>query len=315
MNTNVTPISVVYDPPNTPCGEMIITVAGGIPPYLVSILSPSLGRYSNLTTSNNPIRLNNTITNGAAFYLVVQDSTGQSSLVSNSITSALGSATCSKPSSQVQPTASSPSHSIAAIVGGTVAGVFLSILLVAVYFYYRRKKAAEAYEQHQQQDVFQSSTEYTVEGKALITPFVLIGSGGTNTTHHSNHSPIIGSNGMSEGGDSGYNHAYAGLPPIQSENVYPMDDHSPLTGPYTSSPHTNSQYHYSPTPSSHPSSIHPPNPNSNPPSNPNSNYSASIGNTSPHNYQHNGTSPPLPSLPNGLANPNDFEYRDSRTGY
>lgn len=64
-----TPIlSAVYDPPDNPCDEIDIFIAGGFaPPYTVTLLSPKLGRYSNLTTSNNPIRFGNNLNAGAPF--------------------------------------------------------------------------------------------------------------------------------------------------------------------------------------------------------------------------------------------------------
>lgn len=161
-----------------------------------------------------------------------------------------------------------------------------------------------------------------------VTPFVL-----PSAASQRFNSTSVGGNGSQSSGNES-NHAYAGLPHIQSNNLYhPSDNYSPtspngipISSAYgtTASPHSTSQYLYSPTPSTHPLLPHPPNPNhqqSNP--NLNSTYhstsgsiSASSNGNSPHQNYNNANLPPLPvNSRTGLANPDDFEYRDSRNGY
>lgn len=90
--SNITSIVATYDPPNNACGEIDVSITGGRAPYTVSIIAPyvntlvlrtpqyrsltplletgfrKLGKYSNLTSSTNPIKLANIISTGEAFY-------------------------------------------------------------------------------------------------------------------------------------------------------------------------------------------------------------------------------------------------------
>lgn len=180
-----TPLSVVLDPPNgAPCGELDLKTVGGVPPYVVSVLSPALGLYSMLSNvSTNPIRLQNTIPNGQQFYIYVTDATGASSQISNPITSGLGLPTClepaaAKPSPSTTPSSESSSRSstpIGAIVGGSVGGaIVLLLLLLAAFYYTRKKKTVRAKEAHRQE--LKLSPEYRMaDGSApLVTPFVVM---------------------------------------------------------------------------------------------------------------------------------------------
>jgi hypothetical protein len=40
LASNVTPITFTANPPDDPCGEVDLTIKGGVQPYTVSVLAP-----------------------------------------------------------------------------------------------------------------------------------------------------------------------------------------------------------------------------------------------------------------------------------
>lgn len=231
LANNITPITFTSNPPDDPCGEVDLTITGGIKPYTVSVLAPGIGLFGNLTGQTNDVKLGNSVANSQDFFMFVTDSLGNSSTVSNATTSRLGDTTCVKP---IYPSNSS-SPSIGAIVGGVVGGILGAITLLGIaFFFLRRKKASQAIED-QRQDELNTSAEYRMaDGNApRVTPFLVPGR-------------VPSSDPQAQGRNQP-------LPPIAYNSSTPTinDSPSPLPSPLSPTDYDSQQSSYH---SSHPAS-------------------------------------------------------------
>ncbi|GAA6001183.1 hypothetical protein JCM10207_007448 [Rhodosporidiobolus poonsookiae] len=176
-NDTTIPISFSTYPTSNPCDEMILDVSGGTAPYTVSILAGTSGTYANLTdVKSSRIKLQNVVPAGQSFHLFVTDSRGQTSAVSDDITSGLNSKGCNA----AIPSSSGSSTPVGAIVGGVVGGIAAALIIAGLaWWWLKRKRAREAEAYRRQQH--EATTEFRMpDGQApLVKPFMVpIGAAG-----------------------------------------------------------------------------------------------------------------------------------------
>lgn len=154
-------------------------VAGGVPPFTFSFFAGASGLYANATsTSNSSVtKIANPIPANQHFTMFVTDGTGNTSVVSQTMTSKIGLAGCNEPtpsSSTADDDASSAGTSLplGGIIGGALGGVFLALGLLAVVLFCLKKRKARELALEQELD---SNIEYLKkDGTApLVVPFVL----------------------------------------------------------------------------------------------------------------------------------------------
>ncbi|KAL8293174.1 hypothetical protein RQP46_000868 [Phenoliferia psychrophenolica] len=241
MAANSTTLSLVIDPSNNPCSEINLTPTGGKAPYTASLLAGTSGQYANATgLTGKTLHLKNAVPAGQEFWVLLTDSTGKSSKVSQAMTSGLNQAGCESPAP-----ASSSSSDLAPIIGGVVGGVLIAlILLVLGYWYFRRKQNAKAEAAHRQE---LNSADYRLaDGTApRITPFVL-GAKDHQTDEYkmipssSEHSPYREDSFRED--QSAY-----GAAPYSTHQGHPSQHSLPPISTYSntpSSPHTNTHSGY-----------------------------------------------------------------------
>ncbi|GAA5869013.1 hypothetical protein JCM8547_003250 [Rhodosporidiobolus lusitaniae] len=163
------PIGFSVYPEDRPCDEIILDVGGGVKPYTASVIA-SNGVYANLTDVDfNRIKLNNVIPAGTTFHLFVTDSTGATSGISDTITSALNLAGCN---AATPPDTDDPTP-VGAIAGGVVGGVVAAALLALLAWWWIRRRRAKEQEEYRRAGPIPTTSEFrTADGKApLVEPF------------------------------------------------------------------------------------------------------------------------------------------------
>ncbi|ORY51773.1 hypothetical protein BCR35DRAFT_310691 [Leucosporidium creatinivorum] len=164
-----TPLEVLFSPQDKPCDEIDLSVSGGTAPYTAMLLS-SMGGSGNLSDlPSDTATLRNTIPAGQTFHLAFADKNGLTSVVSDSMTSALNSPSCHKPT-----TPHRKPISTAVIIGATIAAVAAAIILALLAWWCFRRRAAKALERSRQREEAIKGEYRMDDGTApLVEPFVI----------------------------------------------------------------------------------------------------------------------------------------------
>lgn len=204
----------------------------------------------------------------------VTDSTGLSSNVSRMMTSALGSPTCNAPSDDNDNSNDDNPTPLGAIIGGAVGGVVAALLLALLAWWLLRRRSEKANQRYREQELATKGEFRMADGTVpLVQPFVV---------------PQQRSSDYAESTSPTSAH------PSFSPHDYPYaGSHTTPPPPLPHSAYSNSQ----PSPTS-PSSQH----NSYPSYGDESTYRT-------HSYEPTAAS----STVDGLANPEEFAYRDAGT--
>lgn len=202
--------------------------------------------------------------------------------------SGLGQSTCVEPTS----TSSTP---LGAIIGGSVGGVLLALVLLLIGYYFLRKKKNRAAEEAHRQELAQPTTNFfTSDGTApLVTPFFV-------PQHIKNPSDGQYSRVQSTEDDS-----HTSTHQSQNSHNYQSSGYGPSASPSypvsTSSP-TYSHHHSTPSPLLYPGES--------------TTTSLPLSHGTYSSYESPATgnggvqAGESIELRNGLAHPDDFEYRD-----
>lgn len=129
--------------------------------------------YANVT-ANATSRIANPVAASQEFNMFVTDALGNTSVVSNTMTSYIGLGGCNTPTPTPTPVAKASSFSLGGAIGGVLGGVFAALAALALGLWLLRRKRAKEAEAAQAAELSGSYEYRGADGTApLVIPFVL----------------------------------------------------------------------------------------------------------------------------------------------